>query len=133
MRLTQPSLFQRASGVSQDGNEPSRRRKAREAVKVNVRTLGIDLAKNVFRLHEVDANGKIMVARQLRRRRLLPFIAQLKHCLVGMEACGGAHHFAREIAKHGHEVRLMSPRFVRPYLKSNKSDARHAEVICEAV
>jgi transposase len=97
---------------------------------VNVRTLGIDWAKNVFRVYGV---GKILVARQLRRRQLLPFIAQLEPCLVGMEACGGAHHFAREIAKHGHEVKLMSPRFVRPYVKSNKNDARDAEAICEAV
>jgi transposase len=74
-----------------------------------------------------------LIARQIRRRQLLPFIAQLKPCLVGMEACGGAHYFAREIAKHGHEVRLMSPRFVRPYVKSNKNDARDAEAICEAV
>ena len=100
---------------------------------MNVRTLGIDLAKNVFRVHGVDENGKILVARQLRRGQLLPFIAQLKPCLVGMEARGGAHHFAREIAKHGHEVRLMSLRFVRPYVKSNKNDARDAEAICEAV
>jgi transposase len=74
-----------------------------------------------------------VVARQLRRQQLLPFIAQLKPCLVGMEACGGAHHFAREITKHGHEVKLISPRFVRPYVKSNKNDARDAEAICEAV
>jgi transposase len=100
---------------------------------VDVRTLGIDLAKNVFRVHGVDGNGKLVVARQLRRRQLMPFIAQLKPCLVGMEACGGAHHFAREIAKYGHEVKLMSPRFVRPYVKSNKNDARDAEAICEAV
>jgi transposase len=100
---------------------------------VDVRTLGIDLAKNVFQVHGVDANGKVVVARRLRRRQLLPFIAQLKPCLVGMEACGGAHHFAREITKHGHEVKLMSPRFVRPYVKSNKNDARDAEAICEAV
>src|SRR5487761_2172647 len=128
-----PALtFPKGLCMSEDGNEPSGR-KAREGLKVNVRTLGIDLAKNVFRVHGVDENGKILIARQLRRRQLLPFIAQLKPCLVGMEACGGAHYFAREIAKHGHEVRLMSPRFVRPYVKSNKNDARDAEAICEAV
>ena len=71
--------------------------------------------------------------RQLRRRQLLPFVAQLQPCLVAMEACGGAHYWAREMAKRGHEVRLMSPRFVRPYVKSNKNDARDAEAICEAV
>jgi transposase len=100
---------------------------------MDIRTLGIDLAKNLFRVHGVDASGKTIVQRQLRRRQLLPFIAQLPTCLVGMEACGGAHYWAREIAKLGHEVKLMSPRFVRPYVKSNKNDARDAEAICEAV
>jgi transposase len=98
-------------------NEPSRR-KAREGLRVNVRTRGIDLAKNVFRVHGVDVNGKIVVLRQLRRRQLLPFMAQLKPCLVGMEACGGAHHFAREIAKQGHEVyalgSIMTARDAKP-------------------
>ena len=68
-----------------------------------------------------------------RRRQLLPFVAQLRPCLVAMEACGSAHYWAREIASRGHEVKLMSPRFVRPYVKSNKNDARDAEAICEAV
>lgn len=100
---------------------------------MNVTTLGIDLAKNVFRLHGVDGQGRTVVDRELRRRQLLPFIARLTPCLVGMEACGGAHYWAREIAKLGHEVRLMSPQFVRPYVKSNKTDAKDAEAICEAV
>ncbi len=78
---------------------------------MDIRTLGIDSAKNVFRVHGVDAKGRTAVARQLRRRQLLPFMVQLQPCLVGMEACGGAHHWAREIAKLGHEVKLMSPRF----------------------
>jgi transposase len=109
------------------------RTKNEEGPGMDVRTLGIDLAKNLFRVHGVDARGVTVVARQLRRRQLLPFLAQLAPCLVGMEACGGAHHWAREIAKLGHEVKLMSPRFVRPYVKSNKNDARDAEAICEAV
>src|SRR5262245_10396660 len=100
---------------------------------VNVTTLGIDLAKNVFRLHGVDSRGRAVVDRQLRRTQLLPFIAELKPCRVGMEACGGAHYWALEIAKLGHEVHLMSPQFVRPYVKSNKTDANDAEAICEAV
>jgi transposase len=74
-----------------------------------------------------------MVQRQLRRRQLLPFMAQLPTCLIGMEACGGAHYWGREIAKLGHDVKLMSPRFVRPYVKSSKNDARDAGAICEAV
>jgi len=100
---------------------------------MNIKTLGIDLAKNVFRVHGVDALGKTTLQRALRRRQLLLFMAQLPPCLVGMEACGGAHYWAREIAKLGHQVKLMSPRFVRPYVKSSKNDARDAEAICEAV
>jgi len=100
---------------------------------VDIRTLGIDLAKNVFRVHGVDASGQTIVQRQFRRRQLLPFLAQLPTCLIGLEACGGAHYWAREIAKLGHDVKLMSPRFVRPYVKSSKNDARDAEAICEAV
>jgi transposase len=100
---------------------------------MKVRTLGIDLAKNVFLVHGVDSQGKTVVRRELRRRQVVPFMRQLQPCLVGMEACGGAHYWAREIAKLGHEVRLMSPQFVRPYVKTNKNDARDAEAICEAV
>jgi transposase len=124
--------FQDGLCVGQDGNEPSKRR-AREGPKVDIRTLGIDLAKNLFRVHGVDARGKTILQRQLRRRQLLPFLAQVPSCLVGMEACGGAHYWAREIVKLGHEVRLISPHFVRPYVKSSKNDARDAEAICEAV
>lgn len=128
-----PALaFKMASGLSQDDRKSSEGG-AREGLEMKVKTLGIDLAKNLFRVHGVDAKGVTVVARQLRRRQLLPFIAQLAPCLVGMEACSGAHHWAREIAKLGHEVKLMSPRFVRPYVKSNKNDARDAEAICEAV
>jgi transposase len=81
---------------------------------MDVRTLGIDLAKNLFQVHGVDGQGRTVVQRPLRRRQLLPFVAQLPPCLVAMEACGGAHYWAREITRRGHEVRLMSPRFVRP-------------------
>jgi transposase len=100
---------------------------------MKVTALGIDLAKNVFSVHGVDGRGKTVVHRGLRRRQLLPFMRQLEPCLVGMEACGGAHYWAREMAKLGHRARLMSPQFVRPYVKSNKNDARDAEAICEAV
>ena len=84
---------------------------------MNVKTLGIDLAKNVFRVHGVDSNGRAAVKRQLRRRQVSLFMAQLEPCLVGMEACGGAHYWAREMVKLGHEVKLMSPRYVRAYVK----------------
>lgn len=100
---------------------------------MDITTLGIDLAKNLFRVHGVDGKGRAVLERQLRRRQMLQFFAQLRPCLVGMEACGGAHYWAREIAKFGDQVKLMSPRFVRPYVKSNKNDARDAEAICEAV
>jgi len=100
---------------------------------MDITTLGVDLAKNLFQIHGVDGKGRTVLERQLRRRQLLQFFAQLRPCLVGMEACGGAHYWAREIAKFGHQVKLMSPRFVRPYVKSNKNDARDAEAICEAV
>jgi transposase len=98
-----------------------------------ITTLGIDLAKNLFQLHGVDEHGRTVVQRQLRRAQLLTFMVQLQPCLVAMEACGSAHYWAREIAQRGHQVRLMSARFVRPYVKSNKNDARDAEAICEAV
>jgi transposase len=106
---------------------------AREGAKMDITTLGIDLAKNLFQVHGVDGQGRTVVQRQLRRAQLLTFVVQLRPCLVAMEACGSAHYWAREIAKRGHQVRLMSPRFVRPYVKSNKNDARDAEAICEAV
>lgn len=100
---------------------------------MKVTTLGIDLAKSIFRLHGVDARGVAVLRRQLTRQQLLPFLAKLSPCLVGMEAGPGAHFWAREIGKLGHEARLISPHFVKPYVKSNKNDANDAEAICEAV
>jgi transposase len=100
---------------------------------MKVTTLGIDLAKSIFRLHGVDARGVAVLRRQLTRQQLLPFLAKLSPCLVGMEAGPGAHFWAREIGKLGHAARLMSPHFVKPYVKSNKNDANDAEAICEAV
>jgi len=99
---------------------------------MKVTTLGIDLAKSIFRLHGVDARGVAVLRRQVTRKQLLPFLAKLSPCLVGMEAGSGAHFWAREISKLGHEARLMSPHFVKPYVKSNKNDANDAEAICEA-
>jgi transposase len=100
---------------------------------MKVTTLGIDLAKSIFRLHGVDARGVAVLRRQLTRQQLLPFLAKLSPCLMGMEAGPGAHFWAREVGKLGHEARLMSPHFVKPYVKSNKNDANDAEAICEAV
>jgi transposase len=96
-------------------------------------TIGLDLAKNVFQVHGVDARGKVVCRRQLRRTELLLFFSQLEPCLVGMEACAGAHHWGREIAALGHEVRLMPPAYVKPYVKRGKTDAVDAEATCEAV
>ena len=96
-------------------------------------TIGVDLAKNVFQVHGVDAEGAVVVRRQLRRRQVLAFFSKQPPCLVGMEACATSHHWAREIAALGHEVRLMPPRYVKAYVKRNKNDAADAEAICEAV
>ena len=98
-----------------------------------ITTIGIDLAKKVFQIHGVDAEGKVVVARKLRRKEVLAFFAKLAPCLVGMEACGSAHYWAREIAKLGHIVKLMPPKYVKAYVKRGKTDASDAVAICEAV
>lgn len=100
---------------------------------MKVTTLGIDLAKSIFRLHGVDDRGTVVLRRQVTRKQLLPLLANLPSCLVGMEACAGAHYWAREIGKLGHTGRLMSPHFVAPYRKSQKNDCNDAAAICEAV
>ena len=98
-----------------------------------ITTIGIDLAKKVFHVHGVDADGKVVVARKLRRKDVLAFFTKLAPCQVGMEACGSAHYWAREIAKLGHSVRLMPPKYVKAYVKRGKTDAGDAAAICEAV
>jgi transposase len=96
-------------------------------------TIGLDLAKSVFQVHGIDAAGGVVVRRKLRRPELLAFFAALPSALVGMEACGGAHYWARELTRLGHTVRLMPPAYVKPYVKRGKTDAADAEAICEAV
>jgi len=96
-------------------------------------TIGLDLAKSVFQVHGVDAAGQVVVRKLLRRSQMLPFFAKLPPCLVGIEACGTSHHWARELIKLGHEVRLMPPAYVKPYVKRGKTDAADAEAVCEAV
>jgi transposase len=100
---------------------------------MNIKRIGIDLAKQVFQLHGVDGQEKVVLRKQLRRVQLLDYFKKLPPCLIGMEACGGAHYWARELQKLGHTVKLMAPQFVKPYVKSNKNDANDAEAICEAV
>lgn len=95
--------------------------------------IGLDLAKNVFQVHGVAEGGTIVLRRQLRRSQVFVFFSRLEPCLVGMEACAGAHHWARELTALGHEVRLMPPAYVKPYVKRGKTDAADAEAICEAV
>ena len=100
---------------------------------MHIKVLGIDIAKNIFELYGVDEHGDKVLSKRLSRSKLAKFIAQLPVCLIGMEACGGAHYWARKFQEFGHEVKLMNPQFVKPYVKSNKNDAQDAAAICEAV
>lgn len=100
---------------------------------MEISTIGLDLAKNVFQVHGVDTAGAVVVRKALRRAQVLPFFAKLSPCLIGIEACGTSHHWARELTSLGHEVRLMPPVYVKPYVKRGKNDAADAEAICEAV
>jgi len=100
---------------------------------MNCRTIGLDLAKNVFQVHGVDEHGKVVLRKQVTRQQLSAFFANQPPCLVGMEACGSAHFWARKLAAQGHVVKLMAPQFVKPYVKGSKTDAADAEAICEAV
>jgi transposase len=100
---------------------------------MKITTVGIDLAKALFQVHGVDEHGKAVLRKQLKRKDVLSFFANLQPCLIGMEACGGAHYWARKLSGLGHTVRLMAPQFVKPYVKTNKSDRNDAEAICEAV
>ena len=99
----------------------------------NITTIGLDLAKNVFQVHGMDHEGQVVLRKKLRRGQMLKFFGILPPCLVGMEACGSAHHWARELKAQGHEVRLIPPQYVRPFLKTNKHDAADAEAIAEAL
>jgi transposase len=100
---------------------------------MNITAVGIDLAKSVFQVHAVDGRGKAVLRKTLKRAELVNFFAKLLPCLIGMEACGSAHFWARKLTELGHTVKLMAPQFVKPYVKTNKNDARDAEAICEAV
>jgi transposase len=98
-----------------------------------VTTIGLDIAKSVFQVHAVDAAGKVIIRRQLKRRYVLAFFEKLPPCLIGIEACASSHHWSRELQALGHSVRLMPPAYVKPYVKRQKNDMADAEAICEAV
>jgi transposase len=100
---------------------------------MKITTIGIDLAKTVFQVHGVDERGKVLLRKQLKRKDVAGFFANLEPCLIGMEACGSAHYWGRTLSGLGHTVRLIAPQFVKPYVKTNKSDRNDAEAICEAV
>src|ERR1700726_4666465 len=105
----------------------------RGTVQMQITTIGLDIAKNVFQVHGIDTMEKVVVRKQLRRSQVIGFFAALPPCLIGMEACASAHYWARESTKLGHEVRLMPAKDVKAYLKRNKNDAADATAICEAV
>ncbi|MGF6812671.1 transposase [Paraburkholderia sp. Clong3] len=100
---------------------------------MKIAIVGLDLAKNLLQVHAVDLQGHIVVRKQLRRADVLRYFATLEPCVIGMQACGSSYYWGRELAKLGHTVRLIAPQFVRPYVKSNKTDAADAEAICEAI
>jgi transposase len=100
---------------------------------MKITTIGIDLAKNVIQVHGMDERGRAVLKKQLKRDQVASFFANLPPCLIGMEACGSAHHWARKLTELGHTVKLIAPQFVKPYVKTNKNDAADSEAICEAV
>jgi transposase len=100
---------------------------------MTVRIVGLDLAKDVFQVHGISETGRKIFNKKIKRAKLLAFFGALPRCVVGMEACGSAHHWGRELRKLGHHVRLMPAAYVKPYVKRGKTDAADAEAICEAV
>lgn len=100
---------------------------------MEISTIGLDLAKSIFQIHAISAAGETVIRKALRRSQVLPFFTKLPPCRIGIEACGTSHHWARELTRLGHDVRLMPPAYVKPYVKRGKTDANDAEAICEAV
>src|SRR5438477_2595647 len=104
-----------------------------EPIMQAITTIGLDIAKSVFQVHGVDADGQVVIRRQLKRRYVIAFFEKLPPCLIGIEACASSHHWSRQLQMLGHTVRLMPPAYVKPYVKRQKNDATDAEAICEAV
>jgi len=100
---------------------------------LEITTIGLDIAKEVFQVHGADAEGRVVVRKHLRRKQITAFFAKLTPCVVELEACCGSHDWVRVLSRYGHSVRPIAPQFVKPYVKSNKNDANEAEAICEAV
>src|SRR6202049_2177261 len=105
----------------------------RSQIMQTITTICLHIAKSVFQVHGVDADGRVVIRRQLKRRYILPFFEKLPACLVGIETCASSHHWSRELKALGHSVRLMPPAYVKPYVKRQKNDVADAEAICEAV
>ena len=99
---------------------------------MNISVLGVDIAKHIFQLHGVDSSGKRMLKQRIEREKLSTYVANLPLCTIVMESCGGANYWARVFQRHGHAVKLISPQFVKPFVKTNKNDANDAEAIVEA-
>src|SRR5258708_40112802 len=129
MRWTAPAPRHRSAIAWSSVRTPHREEPSMDKIS----TIGLDLAKHVFQVHGVDQQGAVAVRKQLRRGAVMEFFAKLAPCIVGIEACGSAHYWAREIAALGHDVKLMPPAYVKPYVKRGKNDAADAEAICEAV
>ena len=100
---------------------------------MNVSVIGIDIAKNVFQLHGIDSQGNVVLKERVSRKKFLTVLSTLPKCLIGMEACSTSNYWGRELTKLGHNVKLVSPQYVKPYVKTNKNDSQDAEAICEAV
>ena len=96
---------------------------------MKISTIGLDLAKEVFQIHAVDIHGKVVQKKKLKRKEMSTYFAQLEPCLIGMEACGSSHYWARKLQSMGHTVKLMAPQFVKPYVKTKKNDAADAEAL----
>jgi transposase len=120
--------------MSQGGSTTKPLTKSQDGESVmQIKTVGLDIAKNVFQVHGIDSNGKVVVQKPIKRKQVLPYFANLQPCLIGIKACASSHYWQRQLESLGHEVKLINPEYVTPYIKSNKSDARDAEAICEAV